>query len=810
MSVKTTILTANRDLDGNVVNTRYWKVGSASTVSSNADNDLYIGETSGDTNRRSRIIFYPKSSDFSNETITKITLTVKVKKLYSSSARTANVAIKYSSINSNTDEAYKNAAFFNDVALTTPNETYNIEITDSAILNNISSWCKNGTPFSLYFGKGINDSTKAYGLQLYGYSATGAPTLKIEHTPSASTGTISSNPTIGSKFTVNIARASSEYKHKIIIQSNINSAGTINSGKITKTSWSPTISEEDTYKWIAKGASSQAKTKLIIETYLGDSLLGKNEYYFTLYAKTKPTVSWPNDDNFNTINADSGNLKGILMSGYGKITLKLKATPIDEVSSISYFRVKINSCNVVVDKKYTATNNSVTINDLPKPYTTSNTTFSINVYAINNRGKESAPNTISTTCYAYALPSLLNLKIIRASNTSGTEDLMGSYIYGTAKISFTSFKLNNEEKNPASITNITVENKPSTMTITNESTSTNLKFNCSNASSEKDYSIKITVTDKVASNTITTKIPSSNFVLHVKTGGKSIGIGSAAGKDGTIKLGWKLLVNNGIEFYNTKGEITPLPVSSGGTGVSTIASLKTSLGIDNCLPLSGGRMTGPLASQIYRLYYEDNNEELNLINYNTIDSEKDLRGKNIHRVFLGATNQRVFIVSGTDPKFYMRNFLANETVDKDGEKIYTFLHTGNYNNYTESYYPIGSEITLNNGILFGYSTNDAKEIRILIPLPKSLAKIDSVKFDNFECAIRDGTGYAIQKSWSNGTAIQDYVNFINKTETKVLKEQRAVFVQLDVSKTNSGLSSWYLENNRTLSVQPSNIKFTLN
>ncbi len=797
-----TTLTANRDLDGNIVNTRYWKVGSASTVSSNANTDLYIGETSGYTNRRSRIIFYPESSIFTNKTITKITLTVKVKDLFSGSDKTANTAIRYSSINANTDEAYKNAAYFNDVALTTPNETYNIEITDSAILNNISSWCKNGTPFSFYFGKGTNDSIKAYGLQLYGYSDAGAPTLKIEHTPSASTGTISSNPTIGSKFTVNIARASSEYTHKIIIQSNIDSAETINSGKITKTSWSPTISEEDTYKWITNGASSQAKTKLIIETYLGDSLLGKNEYYFTLYAKTKPTVSWPNDDNFNTINADSGNLKGILMSGYGKITLKLKATPIDEVSSISYFRVKINSCNVVVDKKYTATNNSVTINDLPKPYTTSNTTFSINVYAINNRGKESVPNTISTTCYAYALPSLSNLKIIRASNTSGTEDLMGSYIYGTSNIAISSNGGN-------TFKSISVSIKDSNLTP-NINTSNPLKFYIAGASAEKEYTITINVTDQVATNTITTKIPSSNFVLHVKTGGKSIGIGSAAGKDGTIKLGWKLLVNNGIEFYNTKGEFTPLPVSSGGTGVSSMESLKTSLGINNYLPLSGGTMTGPLASQIYRLYYEDNGEALNVINYNTIDSEKDLRGKNIHRVFLGATNQRVFIVSGTDPKFYMRNFLANETVDKDGEKIYTFLHTGNYNNYTESYYPIGSEITLNNGILFGYSTNDAKEIRILISLPKSLAKIDSVKFDNFECAIRDGTGYAIQKSWSNGTAIQDYVNFINMTETKVLKEQRAVFVQLDVSKTNSGLSSWYLENNRTLSVQPSNIKFTLN
>ena len=398
MSVTT--LAANKNLNGSTVNTRYWKVGSASSVSANAGDSIYIGITSDYINRRSRIIFYPNSSDFANETITKITLTVKVKNTFSSSAKTANTAIRYSSINANTDEAYDSATYFNDVALTTENNTYNIEITDSAILNNISSWCKNGTPFSLYFGKGTNDSTRAYGIQIFGYTTNNKPTLSIEHIPSASTGTISSNPTIGSNFTVNIARVSSNYTHKVIIQSNKNSSIKIDSGIITGTSWEYAIPENQTSNWIANGASSQPNTKLIVETYLNNNLLGKNEYNFTLYAKANPAVSWT-----TALNASSGNLTN-LVSGYGKLTLNLKATPVDTASSISYFRVKINSCNVVVDKKYTATNNSVTINDLPKPYSTSNATCSLAVYAINNRGKESIPTTLSTKCYAYALPSL--------------------------------------------------------------------------------------------------------------------------------------------------------------------------------------------------------------------------------------------------------------------------------------------------------------------------------------------------------------------------------------------------------------------
>ena len=580
MSVTT--LAANKNLNGSTVNTRYWKVGSASSVSANAGDSIYIGITSDYINRRSRIIFYPNSSDFANETITKITLTVKVKNTFSSSAKTANTAIRYSSINANTDEAYDSATYFNDVALTTENNTYNIEITDSAILNNISSWCKNGTPFSLYFGKGTNDSTRAYGIQIFGYTTNNKPTLSIEHIPSASTGTISSNPTIGSNFTVNIARVSSNYTHKVIIQSNKNSSIKIDSGIITGTSWEYAIPENQTSNWIANGASSQPNTKLIVETYLNNNLLGKNEYNFTLYAKANPVVSWTTA----SLNASSGNLTN-LVSGYGKLTLNLKAAPVDTASSISYFRVKINSCNVVVDKKYTATNNSVTINDLPKPYTTSNATFSIAVYAINNRGKESMPTTLSTTCYAYALPSLSNLKIIRASDTSGKEDLMGTYIYGTSDIAISSNGGN-------TFKSISVSIKDSNLTP-NINTSNPLKFYIAGASAEKEYTITINVTDQVATNTITTKIPSSNFVLHVKTGGESIGIGSAAGENGTIKLGWKLLVNNGIEFNSYANGV--LPVGLGGTGVNSYDGLKQQLGINNLnyLSLNGGAISGDLS-----------------------------------------------------------------------------------------------------------------------------------------------------------------------------------------------------------------------
>ena len=736
MSVTT--LTANRDLNGNIVNTRYWTVTKASTVSANAGDDLYIGVTSDYVNRRSRIIFYPKSSDFSNETITKITLTVKVKKTFSSSSKTANTAIRYSSINSNTDEAYDSAAYFNDVALTAENNTYNIEITNSTILNNISSWCKNGTPFSLYFGKGTNDSTRAYGIQIFGYATNNKPILSIEHIPSASTGTISSNPTIGSNFIVNIARVSSNYTHKVIIQSNINSSIKIDSGIITGTSWEYAIPENQTSNWIANGASSQPNTKLIVETYLNNNLLGKNEYNFTLYAKANPVVSWTTA----SLNASSGNLT-TLVAGYGKLTLNLKATPVDTASSISYFRVKINSCNVVVDKKYTATNNSVTINDLPKPYTTSNATFSMAVYAINNRGKESMPTTLSTTCYAYALPSLSNLKIIRASDTSGKEDLMGTYIYGTSNIAISSNGGN-------TFKNISVSIKDSNLTP-NINTSNPLKFYIAGASAEKEYTITINVTDQVATNTITTKIPSSNFVLHVKTGGKSIGIGSAAGENGTIKLGWKLLVNNGIEFNSyTNGA---LPVLLGGTGSTSADGARQQLGITpgniGALSTTGGTISG------------------NLI---------------VNGALTAGSTSNAITLTGSSFTYNGRNIITLDDLNN------------------ELYYKTNSKITLTSGIFFGYVTSSTTEIRIVIPLKKRLDNITDINFSNFKCIIRDSDGYAIQANWSSA-ADYDYVSYI--TEKSINKENQSIVVQLKRD------SAWKLRNNGVLSVTASNIVFTL-
>ena len=166
------IINANKDLTGNFVASKYWKIGSESTSTSSGSN-LYVGVTSSYINRRSRLIFYPNKENFINQTITKITLKIKTKELFSSATKTADTIIKYSTINQDTDEAFTNAKECASVEANTENFWYNIEITNENALKDISAYCKEGTPFSLFFGGG------SYGLQYYGYEVSEHPWLHL-------------------------------------------------------------------------------------------------------------------------------------------------------------------------------------------------------------------------------------------------------------------------------------------------------------------------------------------------------------------------------------------------------------------------------------------------------------------------------------------------------------------------------------------------------------------------------------------------------------------------------------------------------
>ena len=576
------ILKANEKLNGGYDTSKYWNISSGSSSSSGSN--LYVCFTTDYANRRSRITFFPNSSIFADQTIKAVTLTLKVRTLFSSEAKTQDTNIKISATNEDSNTAYEKATLCGTLSAKKEGEIFTFNFSGDS-LELINNYCKNGTQFSIYFG--IDSNEGKYGLQYYGFSVSGAPFLTIEYQPSASTGTISNNPKIGSPFTVYINKVDgTRYTHIIKISSSISdtsiSSDMLSTDIISKNF---TISAANTLDWISSSATSQ-RANCLIETYSDGTKIGNYSFEFVLSIADILDVTWNTYSITATSNINSYNY---LISGQNYPIVNLKATATNG-STITKYRLEINSCGVVLNKTYNATSGSlsVTLNDIKAPYTSSDANFIIHAYAINSLGVESSFKEISKLCYAYALPSTI-LNPIRASDEKGTEDINGTYIYNNTELNYTSINGQN------SITKVTV--KIEDTIIKDEDNPQSLTFYKSGASTENEYNITVTIKDRVSENTIKAKIPSSNFLIHIKKGGKSIGIGSAAGDDETIKLGWKLLVKKGIEFYDTNGNLIPLPPASGGTGVSSIEGLKEILGINNLnyLQLSGGTLSGDLS-----------------------------------------------------------------------------------------------------------------------------------------------------------------------------------------------------------------------
>lgn len=578
-----TIISANKLLTGSFVTSRYWKVGAESTSSASGSN-LYVGVTSSYINRRSRIVFYPNKALFKNQTITKITLNLKTKALFSSAAKTANTIIKYSTDNKDTDAAFASAKQCASIKANSENSWYHIELTNEDVLKDISSYCKNGTPFSFFFGGG------SYGLQYYGYEVSGHPTLTIEYIPSASTGSIIGAPKIGSEFSVKINRVSTDYTHDVQI--------TNGEKTITQSTSDETVSFfipiEETSNWIKNEEKSSVITCNIL-TYSKGSQIGTYSFNFTLSVADILSVNWT-EAKLTTSYITSGESITGLISGYSipKITLTAEAK---DGSKIKEYKIVVdNSCGVTLDKTYEG--DSLQEQSLEvKPYTTTDSFFQVTAYAINERGVRSDGKALSLKCYAYSLPSSV-LNILRTSDTEGTEDVMGSYIYNRTNFNYTSLDGHNKIKSSSVI--ITDLSGGSLEVIIDNSNPELLLFYAANASPESEYNIAVTIQDEISQNTLYASIPSSSFIIHIKKGGKAIGIGRASRiLENTISLGWKLFVDNGIEFNNNSpiSEI-PLPVQNGGTGVISYEGLKQKLeenGLLNYLPISGGTISGDLS-----------------------------------------------------------------------------------------------------------------------------------------------------------------------------------------------------------------------
>lgn len=239
-------------------------------------------------------------------------------------------------------------------------------------------------------------------------------------------------------------------------------------------------------------------------------------------------------------------------------------------------------------------------------------TYSGTITAYDSRGLSVVRN-ISITV-SNKIPPILNLKCIRC-NSSGVQDsINGTYFAITGMITAdasTSSTISKIEivltQNGASKTYLYY---PGTSTITMDTYFSPTAL--LSANTEIPFEVVVIATDSQGlSSDILLSGPSAAYIIHIKKGGKALGLGAASGENETITCGWKLLANGGLEIDGDKITISNfLPPEQGGTGVGSLSALKPLLGIpddftkyitsDNlenevkkyCLPLTGGTMTG--------------------------------------------------------------------------------------------------------------------------------------------------------------------------------------------------------------------------
>ena len=133
------ILKANEKLNGGYDTSKYWNISSGSSSSSGSN--LYVGVTTDYANRRSRITFFPNSSIFADQTIKAVTLTLKVRTLFSSEARTQDTNIKISDRNEDSNTAYSDATLCGILSAKKEGEIFTFNFSGES-LKLINNYCK--------------------------------------------------------------------------------------------------------------------------------------------------------------------------------------------------------------------------------------------------------------------------------------------------------------------------------------------------------------------------------------------------------------------------------------------------------------------------------------------------------------------------------------------------------------------------------------------------------------------------------------------------------------------------------------------
>ena len=209
-------------------------------------------------------------------------------------------------------------------------------------------------------------------------------------------------------------------------------------------------------------------------------------------------------------------------------------------------------------------------------------TYPGTITAYDSRGLSAVRN-ISITV-SNKIPPILNLKCIRCDSSGKQDSINGTYFAITGTITAdasTSSTITEIEiiltQNEVTAPSYRYFPKKSTVIMDTYFPATALL----SADTEIPFEVEVIATDSqgLSSDTLL-KGPSAAYIIHIKKGGKALGLGAASGETETITCGWKLLANGGLEIDGSQITINEcLPINQGGTGASTIEGARANLGI---------------------------------------------------------------------------------------------------------------------------------------------------------------------------------------------------------------------------------------
>lgn len=369
---------------------------------------------------------------------------------------------------------------------------------------------------------------------------TGSQVITLTTIPRASTATIP-NIIMGSKGTISITRASSAFTHKLTVKIGSKSyeiasdVGTSYAWKPSLATWGPRVTD-----------AASAKCTMVVDTYNGSTLVGSNEYSFTLSVPSTvvPTISAFATEMVNENAVVNG--WGIAVKGFTKVKWAITADGASG-STISKYAFAAGS---VTGSASNGTSAALNMAGEITPTAT----------VTDSRGRTATATAAAITVEDYKAPSISIAKAERCDE-DGTINPSGACV----KLTFTGEIASVAGKNTASYQN---RFKPA-----NGSYSEWAEFESgaviTGFATTMSYVIEMRVVDALGKSistelTITTR----EEWLHGKEGGKGAAFGKAAEEDNLLDVAWDLRVRGNLILDN------PL---EGETGVTVVTEAGTDL-----------------------------------------------------------------------------------------------------------------------------------------------------------------------------------------------------------------------------------------